>query len=237
MTTCNITHPALFHSQDQEVELIREYLGDQGFFVDVGANDPFQLSQSLVLEQAGWQGICIEPQPGYADALRRNRKATVVQKACGAPESKDKKLTLSVLGSNAALEPHRIFSAFDVLDRIEVEMDTLDNILDECQATRVDFLSLDVEGYEPEVLKGFDIQRWAPRLILCEDHLFNLDKHRALRDAGYKWVRRTQYNNWYVPQNALFPVSLFGKWQLFRKAYLGRPFRNMKKQLHQMRGK
>ena len=58
---------------------------------------------------------------------------------------------------------------------------TLDSILEEAGAhPGFDFLSIDVEGHEIEVLRGFDIARWRPRLILLEDHVADLSKHRYL---------------------------------------------------------
>ena len=58
---------------------------------------------------------------------------------------------------------------------------TLDEILTEARApSPIDLLSVDVEGHELDVLRGFDFARWRPRLILLEDHVGNLDKHRFL---------------------------------------------------------
>ena len=57
-------------------------------------------------------------------------------------------------------------------------MRTLDSLLDEAEAPKpIDLLSVDVEGHELDVLRGFDFVRWQPRLILLEDHVTNLDKH------------------------------------------------------------
>jgi FkbM family methyltransferase len=222
---------AIFHTAAEESRLLLEYLGPTGVFVDVGANDPVINSQSWALEQAGWTGVCVEPQPRYAQALRAQRRATVVQKACGAPGCTGQTMTLTVLGTNAALEPERVFTHYEAVERVDVELDTLDNIVSAAGLARIDFLSLDVEGYETEVLRGFDLARWQPRLVLCEDHWFDHDKRRALERAGYRWVRRTEYNDWYVPRSAPFPVSLRGRWQLFRKAWVGLPFRVAKRKL------
>ncbi len=54
-----------------ETRLKEDYFaGQTGFFVDVGANDPKDISQSWHLEQMGWNGILIEPQPDLARKLR-----------------------------------------------------------------------------------------------------------------------------------------------------------------------
>ena len=87
-------------------------------------------------------------------------------------------------------------------------MRTLDDILIEARAPAgFDFLSVDVEGHELEVLSGFDFARWRPRLILLEDHVGNLEKHRFLQAAGYRLIRRFENNGWYVPRDATVAVG------------------------------
>ena len=82
-------------------------------------------------------------------------------------------------------------------------MRTLDDILTEARApVAFEFLSIDVEGHELEVLGGFDLARWRPRLILLEDHVGDLAKHRYLENAGYRLIRRCENNGWYVPRDA-----------------------------------
>jgi hypothetical protein len=56
--------------------------------------------------------------------------------------------------------------------------------------------------------------------------------HTYLRRQGYKLVRRTGSNNWYVPNGASFPVSLAERSGLFRKMYLATPLRQFKRALH-----
>ncbi len=109
--------------------------------------------------------------------------------------------------------------------QIEVPVRTLDDIIDEAgPPAGIDFLSIDVEGHELEVLRGFDFARWRPRLILIEDHLASLAVHRTLQRHGYRLIRRTGLNGWYVPQVEA-PALGLGQWQLLRKYYLAQPFR------------
>ncbi len=80
---------------------------------------------------------------------------------------------------------------------------TLDSILMRPRRRhRFDFLSIDVEGHEIEVLRGFDFARWQPRLILLEDHVADLSKHRYLVASGYRIIRRYENNGWYVPRGS-----------------------------------
>ena len=112
-----------------------------------------------------------------------------------------------------------------------VLMRTLDELLAEHGISSVDFLSIDVEGAEIDVLKGFSIQKYAPRLVLLEDHVTHLRKHAYMSKQGYKLVCRTGLNSWYVPDNAHFPVSIFGRYQLIRKYLLGTPLRWARQEL------
>jgi hypothetical protein len=104
-------------------------------------------------------------------------------------------------------------------------------VLAEAHTQRIDFLSVDVEGFELDVLQGFSFERYRPGLIVLEDFAENLDKHRFMRARRYKLVRRTGNNSWYIPEEVRFSLSLFGKWQLTRKYYLTLPIRWMKKRI------
>lgn len=102
----------------------------------------------------------------------------------------------------------------------------LDSILAEAGCpTRFDFLSIDVEGHEIEVLRGFDIARWRPRLILLEDHVADLSKHRYLVAAGYRIIRRYENTGWYVPRESEVICQWPDRWEILRKYYLALPFR------------
>ncbi len=103
---------------------------------------------------------------------------------------------------------------------------TLDDILEKENNPRVDFISIDVEGGEVDVLRGFSLERHQPVLVLIEDGVRNLDKHRAMISRGYKLVKRTVLNNWYVPRETRFTMATFAeRLELFRKMYLATPFR------------
>ena len=112
---------------------------------------------------------------------------------------------------------------------INVPIRTLDSILAEAGSpTKFDFLSIDMEGPEIEVLRGFDIARWQPRLILLEDHVADLSKHRYLTAAGYRIIRRYENNGWYVPRESAVMCLWSDRWEILRKYYLALPFRMLR---------
>ena len=200
----------------------------QGFFVEVGANQPQQGSQSWQFEQAGWRGVLVEPQPDLAERLRQARRAHVVAAACSSPTNAGKTMTLHVLGPHSSLNPELAVTGVVAESEIAVPVRTLDEILGEADAPApIDFVSIDVEGHEVEVLSGFDLARWRPRLILVEDHVTSLATHRALTRAGYRLIRRTGPNGWYVPQQHAPRVGL-GWLQIARKYYFALPVRKLR---------
>jgi FkbM family methyltransferase len=213
---------------ERERQLVRDFFATQssGFFVEVGANDPHERSQTWHLEQAGWTGILIEPQPDLAEMLRQARKAKVFAVACSSPQNAGGVLPLHVAGPLSSLDRARMAPGAQPEATIQVPIRTLDHILQEAGAPAgFDFLSLDVEGHELEVLQGLDLKRWRPRLILLEDHVSNLAKHRFLTRAGYRLIRRFDNNGWYVPAATPHAVPLRERWNMVRKYYLALPFR------------
>jgi FkbM family methyltransferase len=214
--------------EQREQALVREFFGGarSGYFVEVGANRPRQESQTWHLEQLGWTGVLIEPQPNLADDLRHVRAARVFAVACSSPRNAGKRLRLHVAGALSSLDRERMAPGVEPERVIEVPVRTLDDILTEARApVGFDLLSVDVEGHELEVLGGFDFARWRPRLVLLEDHVGSLARHRFLKNAGYRLIRRFENNGWYVPRDATIAVSPRERWNIVRKYYLALPFR------------
>jgi FkbM family methyltransferase len=170
--------------------------------------------------------VLIEPQPELAGRLRAHRTAKVFAVACSSPDNAGRALPLHVAGPLSALNRERMAPGAAPQTVIEVPVKTLDNVLEDAGTpTGFDFLSIDVEGHELEVLRGFDIARWHPRLILLEDHVADLSKHRTLKSAGYRIIRRYENNGWYVPQEAADKASWADRWEILRKYYLALPVR------------
>lgn len=225
--------PAVTKGRSADRLVVDFFAGKTGVFVEVGANEPIEGSQTYELEQRGWSGILIEPLVDCAERLRDVRSAHVYQVAAGAPEDCGKERWLLVAGCLSTLQPS-IKSGAEPSGRQLVRIRTVDSLLRQSGIDHVDFLSIDVEGAELDVLKGFSLERYRPRLILLEDDAHTRDKHRYMTARGYKLVRRTNLNNWYVPAEVYLPVSLFGHWQLLRKLYFGAPLRRWKYKLRRL---
>ena len=107
------------------------------------------------------------------------RRAEVFAVACSSPQNAGRRMPLHVAGALSSLDRDRMAPGSQPERVIEVPVRTLDDILLEARApVQFELLSVDVEGHELEVLSGFDLARWRPRLILLEDHVGDLERHR-----------------------------------------------------------
>ncbi|MDB6019874.1 MAG: Methyltransferase FkbM [Pedosphaera sp.] len=216
-----------------EGELVWEFFGrnPKGFFVEVGANDPQNSSQTWFLENKGWQGILVEPLSRFYTALCKARpQSRVFQVACGAPgHPPTAELFVGENSEHSSLRRNTVDAETRYVKAETVRLLTLDELLAEAGHPQLDFVSIDVEGMQLEVLKGFDLARHRPRLLFVEDHLLNWETHFHLKRQGYRLVKRTQLNNWYVPQGTPFRLTSLGeRFKLWRKVWPGTPARQLK---------
>jgi FkbM family methyltransferase len=177
----SLSRPALY-GMDGRLEAILDKEG--GFFVEAGANDGYQQSNTYVLERLhGWRGVLVEPVPAlFEEAVRERPAARVFNCALVPADHPDREVTLhygglmTVVGGGRGSEDadrEWVAEAHAVAQEepeheFRVAARTLSSLLDEVGAPEVDLLSLDIEGYEPQALRGLDLDRHAPRYILVE---------------------------------------------------------------------
>lgn len=172
------SHPAS-HGMDLRLDA-RFGRRRNGFFVEAGACDGFYESNTYFLERArGWSGLLIEPTPVFARAARRARGRSRVVECALVPDGfAEDFIELRFGGSMTVIEdesaPVWVSAVKEgiALDQPEhvyrAPARTLSQVLDETGAPEVDLLSLDVEGFEAQVLDGLDFARHAPRFMLIE---------------------------------------------------------------------
>ena len=216
------------YSQFGDDLLLWKQFGEKsnGFFVEAGANHPTLNSQTYLFERRGWSGILVEPLAPNCDLLRSERsRSRVFQCALGAPEQRGK-ANITVAAGNDGLSAF-VLNRNDTAERVEiVEVRTLDDVLAEAGNPTLDFVSLDVEGAELQVLKGFDLGKHRPSVLVVEDHLQNLWLHWYLKGQGYRLVKRTGCNSWYVPKLAAFHLaSVSERMKLTKEIWLDTPVR------------
>jgi FkbM family methyltransferase len=185
-----------FALNDLDKKLSRYLDFDGGTFIEAGANDGIRQSNSLYFEmKRGWRGVLVEAIPALYEQCRRHRpRAKVVWAALGAPEQVPGTARLRYAGlmsvvkgemKSADEEDAHILAGCETqkLDTYEVDVPyaTLSSVLDQCGISKVDLLSLDVEGMESRVLEGLDFERHAPAYILVEAR-YRGDIEKALGD-------------------------------------------------------
>jgi FkbM family methyltransferase len=172
-----------------------------GLFVDVGAHNGYEFSNTWGLAQAGWSGICVEPVPELAADCRKlyldNSKITTLEMCIGNFTGEVK---LYLTGNPTIDEETVNMSPWDcVYDKNNFMMSpisTLDDVLIKNDITsKFQVLSIDVEGAELHVLTGFTWQMWMPNMIIIETHENNPDSRKSYHvDAINKWFDGTIYH-------------------------------------------
>lgn len=177
-----------------------------GYFVEFGATDGIQLSNTFLLEtEFGWTGLCAEPNPHYFEQLQQNRRCTVSSDCILGETGRDVEFVLadefgSVVDFMDSDKHAERRAAFRNEGRVlRMTSISLDDFLEKHGAPRdIDYLSIDTEGSEYEILSHFPLDKWNIRLITVE-HNFNADRGR-IRDLllghGYR-VTETEWDDWY----------------------------------------
>jgi FkbM family methyltransferase len=195
------------YSQYGEDVLLAKIFGrvKTGVCLEVGAHDGISLSNTFLFEQRGWSCILVEPNPLLCEAIINNRTTRPFR--CAASDKCGTTILYLGVGADGLSTIESGGSARDRLDReseeircVEVQTRTLDDILAETGYARIDFISIDVEGHEASVLRGLDLGRWKPKILIVENNSETEDEDvRALTSrGGYRRVFRTGCNNWYA---------------------------------------
>ena len=169
-----------------------------GFYVDVGANHPWRYSNTALLYQRGWRGINIDPN---TEAMQRfaqaRRRDTNLVCGVGASEGLLTYYRFSDPAVNTfsptVAEKLRTKKWLVELPAQTVPVFPLAKILAEHvpPSTQIDFMNVDVEGHDLEVLASNDWARFAPTVIAVEDHAFDPEQPHSsaictyLHDHGY----------------------------------------------------
>jgi FkbM family methyltransferase len=179
-----------------------------GYFVEFGATDGVKFSNSLLLEsEYGWTGILAEPGKNWHKELKRNRNSIIETKCVWKNSGDILMFNEAEVGELSTLDQ---YSSGDLHansrvsgERYEVETISLQDLLMKNNAPlNIDYLSIDTEGSEFEILRGFDFQKYQFGFISCEH---NFTENREL-------IRELLVKNGYV--RILEEVSLFDDWYI-----------------------
>ena len=187
-----------------ENELKAEFFGplQTGFFVEVGANQPQQGSQSWQFEQAGWRGVLVEPQPDLAERLRQSRRAHVVAAACSSPANAGTAMTLHVLGRTLRSIANSPSPASWRNRRSRFRCGRWTKFSNRPARRCRSILCRSTSRVTRSRYCPVSIWRAGARGFFWSKTMSPVSPRTAsLTRAGYRLIRRTGPNGWYVPQD------------------------------------
>jgi FkbM family methyltransferase len=206
--------------EDYHLDLV---FGDQrqGAYIDVGGGHPVADNVSFWFYLKGWRGLVVEPQQALADlyAHVRPRDHAVSCLAGGAEGEAEFHVVSKLHGFSTTVREHAAGAGQFGVDYTTVKkpVRTLAALCAEATLGPIDFLKIDVEGAETEVIAGMDFQRWRPRVVLVEAVApgsmaasFNAWEP-ALLAAGYTFAFFDRLNRFYVTNEEATLAERFPK--------------------------
>jgi FkbM family methyltransferase len=189
--------------------LVQTNFKSGGFFVEFGATDGIALSNTYLLEESfHWRGILAEPGRVWLAQLQKNRPNSSIETACVWRDSSS-----TLVFREANMPELSSIDQFHNLDRHSVEREKyreynvntiqLNDLLRKHHAPKkIDFLSIDTEGSEYEILSAFDFEEYSFSVIAVE-HNYNKrrdDIHSLLTSKGYSRVHPeiSYWDDWYT---------------------------------------
>jgi FkbM family methyltransferase len=207
-----------YYSQSGEDYILSKLFEGQneGFFVEIGCIDGKRFSNTLHFAERGWKGLCVEAHNDYIELLKENRpESIIVHAAVGECDEKNVKFYANSRGSLSSLDESKgeefqekfgeYFTGFEVQ---QVEKLTLNSIFTKHNITKIDILSLDIEGYEVEALQGLDLKKFRPTVFVIEsDSLEQQQQFDALLfPAGYTLIGKIGANLFYSSDMSLHGI-------------------------------
>jgi len=196
----------------QDLDVLKLYSNKRtGTFIEIGASDGKTLSNTYLLEQLGWKGICVEPIPKQFELLQKNRRSINVNKAVYNVSGEKIKFTVAIssLLSGITSEIDRHHSAKNNSSQILVETITLNDLIDQNNLPNfIEYLSLDTEGSEYEILKIVDFSKYTFGTIHVE-HNYVMPRREQIRSLltlnGYIFLREQKWDDYYVHNSMNVP--------------------------------
>ncbi len=194
-------------AQFGEDRILEQIFGREslGYCVEVGAYDGLTGSTTYLFEQKGWDCLLIEPIPERFEQIKRRRRSIVRNCAVSSSEGERTFAVAENVEQMSTLQLTRehdrwIREVGGSVRQIIVPTVTLDRLLEEVNFPRIDFITIDVEGHELSVLKGFSLETHRPRIVIVEDNAKAGDSEvtRFLAAERYVNFKRTGVNDWYA---------------------------------------
>ena len=203
----------LFYGQIKQDALALQLLLNKrgGIFVDIGAHNGITFSNTYILEQLGWKGICIEANPDVFTELEYNRNCKKENIAVSDKLGEAKFLKVSgysqmlsgLMSTLNDVQIEQMQTEFEnhegAKETIKVKTDTFNNIMNRIFPRRrhIDFVSIDVEGGEWKILKSIDYEKYSIDLLCVEKNYDKAIVHPFMESKGYV-VLETEQDDFFV---------------------------------------
>jgi FkbM family methyltransferase len=208
----------LFHGEYQQQKYVdqtlREYFPDynyKGIFLDIGAYEPINISNSYHFEQNNWDVYCFEANTMLIDGLKKHRK-NVFNYAVYNENKPNVEFNVvkagygggsGMAGISAVELSTQYLNTFyrgEEVIKINVEQKTMNDILDniiQLKTDIIDIVSIDVEGGELKVLEGFNLNKYKVKIFVIENVFNDPTINDYLKQYGYVLDKRIDYNEYY----------------------------------------
>lgn len=174
----SLEHTSVSYAQEGEDLILNRFFENKtnGFYIDVGAHHPKRFSNTYIFYKKGWRGINIDPLPGTKKQFDDERCGDV-NLECGV-SLKEQELTYYMFNepalntfSKEEADSKNGLRAYKIIEERTIKTYPLSRILDEnvLPEVKIDFMSVDVEGLDLEVLKSNNWNLYRPNLLLVED--------------------------------------------------------------------
>lgn len=193
-----------YAQEGEDILLLRLMEGkEKGFYLDIGAHHPRRFSNTYLFYQMGWSGINIDATPGSMTSFSKLRPRDVNLEVAVACESGVRTFyvfdepALNTFDTNLAHQRSNL--KYNLIGTHQISVRRLNDILTESipVGCNIDFMSIDVEGYDLEVLQSNDWHRFRPNLVLAEsleqdlDSLTRSDIYRFMVEQHYQLCAKT----------------------------------------------
>lgn len=181
-----------------------------GYFVDIGANDGVTYSNTYYFEKRGWKGLCIEPIPEVFEKLRANRNCECLWGVLSSKQAPFAEL-LHVVGYSEMLSG--VVDAYETqhAERVKRELREYGGkaevvkvpnyLFNEVVAqTHIDYVSIDVEGSEYDILKSIDFKKYTVKVISVENPYNNRAMHSYLQASGFEFLQTVGADDIFINQ-------------------------------------
>jgi len=193
-------------AQSGEDMILNAYFGEKksGFYVDIGANHPYIYSNTYKFYLKGWRGINVDANPG-TKRLFDSMRSKDINIQTGVSLTPDK-LNFYMFENNVfntfdkkTAEAHCKEFSISIKEIIKVQTITLAELLNTYLplSQKIDFMSIDVEGFDMDVLYSNDWQKYKPKVLVVEclytdyEDIQNMETVKYLKQFGYSFFAKT----------------------------------------------